>query len=85
MTFCREVAAASIDEAVRRPRTSAIPWSKTDAPAVTHKTEGGVALGLRDGAAVRVACRQIATRAGSERFLVQEQVGLASSCCSGAT
>jgi acetyltransferase len=77
VTFCREVAAASIDEAVRAAEDIGYPVVvKTDAPAVTHKTEvGGVALGLRDGAAVRVACRQIATRAGSERFLVQEQVG----------
>jgi acetyltransferase len=75
--FCREVTTASIDEAVRAAENIGYPVVvKTDAPEVTHKTDvGGLALGLRDGAAVRVACRQIATRAGSERFLIQEHVG----------
>jgi hypothetical protein len=49
---------------------------KADAPGLTHRTDvGGVRLGLRDGAAVREACREITARTGAKRFLVQEQLG----------
>ncbi len=74
--FCREVVAASTEEAVRAATEIGYPVVvKADAAGLTHKTEvGGVALGLPDGAAVRAACRQLATRVGTERFLVQEQI-----------
>jgi hypothetical protein len=49
---------------------------KVDAPGVIHKTDvGGVALGLRDAAAVRQACRELAGRVGVERFVIQAHVG----------
>jgi len=74
--FCREIGAVTIERAVAAADEIGYPIVvKADVPGLTHKTEvGGVALGLRDGAAVREACRELAARAGVERFLVQEQV-----------
>jgi acyl-CoA synthetase (NDP forming) len=75
--FCREVVATSPEEAVRAAEAIGYPVVvKAEAAGLTHKTEaGGVALGLRDGAAVRAACHQLAARTRSERFLVQQQIG----------
>lgn len=77
ITFCREGAAGSADEAVMAAEAIGYPVVvKVDAPGVIHKTEvGGVALSLRDAAAVREACRELAGRVGVERFVVQAQVG----------
>jgi hypothetical protein len=75
--FCREIAAATVDEAVAAAGRIGYPVVvKADAPGLSHKTEAGaVTLGLRDAMAVGDACRQMAARVGTTCFVVQEQVG----------
>jgi acyl-CoA synthetase (NDP forming) len=75
--FCRERSVVSVERAVAAAEEIGYPIVvKADAPGLTHRTDvGGVRLGLRDGAAVREACREITARTGAKRFLVQEQLG----------
>jgi acyl-CoA synthetase (NDP forming) len=75
--FCREAIVAGPDEAVQAAARIGYPVVvKADAAGLTHKTEtGGVALDVRDADAVRAACAALKTRAGAERFVVQERLG----------
>jgi acyl-CoA synthetase (NDP forming) len=74
--FCREMMAATEDEAVTAAHRLGYPVVlKADAPGLLHKTDvGGVRLDLRDAVRVREACRAVRSRLGDVRFLVQEQV-----------
>jgi acyl-CoA synthetase (NDP forming) len=76
LRFCREVVAASVDEAVAAAERLGYPVVvKADAAGLTHKTEvGGVVLDVRDAAAVRAACVTLRGRAGAARFVVQERL-----------
>jgi len=76
LRFCREVIAASVDEAVAAAERIGYPVVvKADAAGLTHKTEvGGVVLDVRDAAAVRAGCAALRGRAGAARFVVQERM-----------
>jgi len=74
--FCREVIAASMDDAIEAADSIGYPVVvKADAAGLTHKTEvGGVVLDVRDAAAVRAACAALSGRAGAARFVVQQRM-----------
>ena len=74
--FCREVIAASMDDAIAAADSIGYPVVvKADAAGLTHKTEvGGVVLDVRDAAAVRAACAALSGRAGAARFVVQQRM-----------
>jgi acyl-CoA synthetase (NDP forming) len=76
LRFCREVIAASPDDAVAAAESIGYPVViKADAAGLTHKTEvGGVVLDVADAAAVRHACATLSGRAGAARFVVQQRV-----------
>jgi acyl-CoA synthetase (NDP forming) len=83
LTLPQSALAASPDDAAAQAQRIGFPVAvKIVSPAASHKTEvGGVALGLRDAAAVRAAAQamiaRLATqdpRAPVEGFLVQEMV-----------
>jgi acetyltransferase len=77
LAFCRELGAGSPEAALGAADALGFPVVlKTARPDLLHKSEaGGVVLGLRDGSAVREACRAMAERVGSSEFVVQEQHG----------
>jgi acyl-CoA synthetase (NDP forming) len=75
--FCREAVVATADEAAAAADGLGYPVVvKADALGLTHKTDiGGLRLDVRDAAAVREACRDLAARVGARAFVVQEQIG----------
>jgi acyl-CoA synthetase (NDP forming) len=77
LRFCREAIVAGADEAVRAAERIGYPVVvKADAAGLTHKTEaGGVVLDVAGADAVRAACAALMSRAGAERFVVQERAG----------
>jgi acyl-CoA synthetase (NDP forming) len=75
--FCREAIVATADEAAAAADGLGYPVVvKADALGLTHKTDvGGLRLDVRDAAAVREACRDLAARVGARAYVVQEQIG----------
>jgi acyl-CoA synthetase (NDP forming) len=75
--FCRERAAATIDEAVAAAEALGYPVVvKADAPGLMHKTEAaGVVLDVADADGVRAAWQRLTARTGASRVLIQERVG----------
>jgi acyl-CoA synthetase (NDP forming) len=86
LRFCREMMAATVDEAVTAGEQLGYPVVlKADAPRLLHKDEiGGVRLDLRDAHALREAGEDFRARLGDIRFLVQEQVGRGTELLLGA-
>jgi acyl-CoA synthetase (NDP forming) len=83
LTLSKSALASSPDDAAAQAGRIGFPVAvKIVSPAASHKTEvGGVALGLRDAAAVRAAAESMAKRLAAhdpraqvEGFLVQEMV-----------
>jgi acyl-CoA synthetase (NDP forming) len=76
IAFPEEGLATSAEEASSVAARIGYPVvAKTASAAVLHKTDaGGVVLGIGDDAALRQACRALATRFGAAPVLVQRQV-----------
>jgi acyl-CoA synthetase (NDP forming) len=75
--FCREALVTSATAAVAAAAGLGYPVVvKADVPGLAHKTEAGaVVLDVPDADALRRACRDLAARTGTARFVVQERVG----------
>jgi acetate---CoA ligase (ADP-forming) len=86
LRFCREMMAATVDEAVAAAGRLGFPVVlKADAPGLLHKDEvGGVRLDLRDARGVRQAAEELRARLGDVRFVVQEQIGRGTELLLGA-
>jgi len=76
VVFCRECSVTTEDEAVGAANALGYPVIvKADAPGLIHRTEAGaVHLDLRDAGTVREAFRDLRSRLGAPRVLIQERV-----------
>ena len=76
VVFCREGSATTEDEAAAVADAIGYPVIvKADAPGLVHRTEaGGVHLDVRDARGLREAFRDLRSRLGAPRVLIQERV-----------
>jgi acetate---CoA ligase (ADP-forming) len=76
VVFCREAIASTEDEAVAAAEAIGYPVVvKADAPDLLHRTEAdGVRLDVGDAARVRLVWRDLHSRLGAPRVIVQERL-----------